>query len=200
MTQLQREFFERDTLDVARDLLGQMLVHEVDGYRVAGRVVECEAYTGWGDMASHGYRGPTPRNAVMFGTPGVSYIYLIYGMYWLLNVVAKPPGVDYPAAVLLRAVEPVEGLDYMAAQRDGRRQTEWTSGPGRLTMALGIDRSLHGLDLTAPGSPLRFETGEPLPDDAVVTGPRIGLNVPEPWFSQPWRFWERSNPYVSRGG
>lgn len=199
MSQLGYNFFAQDTLTVARNLLGQVLVHEVDGQRLAGRVVECEAYTGWDDMASHGYRGPTPRNEVMFGPVGVSYVYLIYGMYWLLNVVAKPPGVDYPAAVLLRAIEPVEGLDMMAGRRAGRPMVEWTSGPGRLTMALGIDKAQHGLDLTAPGSPLRFERGEPVPDEAVRTGPRIGVNVPEPWISKPWRFWVADCPYVSHG-
>lgn len=199
MSHLSTNFFANDTLTVARNLLGQVLVHEVDGRRVAGRVVECEAYTGWGDMASHGYRGPTPRNQVMFGPVGVSYVYLIYGMYWLLNVVARPPGVDYPAAVLLRAVEPLEGLQYMAERRDGRPVEHWTSGPGRLTMAFGIDKAQHGLDLTLRGSPLRFERGKPIPDERVCTGPRIGLNVPEPWQSKPWRFWVEDNRFVSRG-
>ena len=199
MTQLRREFFERDTLDVARDLLGQVLVHEVDGRRVAARVVEVEAYQGVDDLASHGSRGRTARNEVMFGPVGVSYVYLIYGMYWLLNVVAKPPGADYPAAILLRAAEPLEGLDVMAARRDGRPLEQWTSGPGRLTMALGVGKAHHGLDMTAPGSPLRFEAGEPVPDERVASGPRVGINVPEPWQSKPWRFWVKGSPFVSRG-
>ncbi len=200
MSRLPHEFFARDTLAAARDLLGCLLVHEIDGQRVAGRIVEVEAYTGHDDLASHAARGKTPRNAVMFGPPGVSYIYLIYGMYRLLNVIARPDGVDYPAAILIRALEPVEGLQFMAACRTGRRRVEWTSGPGRLTMALAIDQTLNGIDLTAPGSPLFFEEGISVPGDQVQTGPRIGINVPEPWQGMPWRFWVRDNLFVSRAG
>ncbi len=199
MSRLGREFFARSTLRVARDLLGCLLVRELDGQRLAGRVVEAEAYTGWGDMASHGHRGKTPRNAVMFGPVGISYVYFIYGRYWLLNVVAKPPGADYPAAVLLRALEPVEGLHVISEHRAGRPAREWTSGPGRLTMALGIDGALNGLDLTAAGSPLTFEAGQPARGETIRSGPRVGLNVPEPWRSKPWRFWIDGNPHVSRG-
>ena len=199
MPLLGREFFMRDTLLVARDLLGCLLVHEIGGERLSGRVVEVEAYTSWDDMASHGHRGMTPRNAVMFGPPGVSYVYFIYGMYWLLNVVAKPPDVDYPAAILLRALEPVEGLRLMAQRRAGRPQREWTTGPGRLTLALDIDGTLTGIDMTTTGSPLYFERGEQIPDDHIKTGRRVGINVPEPWKSKPWRFWVDGNPYVSKG-
>jgi DNA-3-methyladenine glycosylase len=200
MSRLTHAFFARDTLTTTRDLLGCLLVHEIDGQRVAGQVVEAEAYTGHDDLASHAARGKTPRNAVMFGPAGISYIYLIYGMYWLLNVVAKPDGVDYPAAILIRALEPVEGLQFMAARRTGRRRVEWTSGPGRLTLAMGIGQSLNGIDMTAPGSPLFFEEGIDIPGSQVQTGPRIGLNVPEPWQSMPWRFWIKDNPFVSRAG
>lgn len=199
MPRLTRAFFSRDTHAVAYDLLGKTLVHRVDGRRMACRIVELEVYTGWGDMASHGHRGPTKRNAVMFGPPGVSYVYLIYGMYWLLNIVAKPPDVDYPAAILLRALEPTEGLDMIADYRPGRPQREWTSGPGRLTMALGIDGSYHGLDITAPDSPLFVEDTAQVSRDQVKQGPRIGINVPEPWKSKPWRYWVAGNPYISKG-
>ncbi|MBN1120257.1 MAG: DNA-3-methyladenine glycosylase [Anaerolineae bacterium] len=200
MSRLTQTFFARDTLTTAHDLLGCLLVHEVDGQRVAGRIVEVEAYTGHDDLASHAARGKTPRNTVMFGPPGISYIYLIYGMYQLLNVIAKPEGVDYPAAILIRALEPVEGLQFMAARRTGRRRVEWTSGPGRLTLALAIDQSLNGIDMTAPGSPLYFEEEIDVPGEQVQTGPRIGINVSEPWQSMPWRFWLRDNPFVSRAG
>lgn len=199
MSRLERAFFARDTCRVARDLLGCLLVRDLDGQRLAGRVVEVEAYTGWGDMASHGHRGRTPRNAVMFGKAGFSYVYFTYGMHWLLNVVAKPPSADYPAAVLIRAVEPVEGLDQIAARRAGRSPREWTSGPARLTMAFGIDGVLNGIDMTAAGSPLHFEPGERVPDTLVKTGPRVGINVPEPWQSKPWRYYISNSPYVSRG-
>jgi DNA-3-methyladenine glycosylase len=200
MSRLPRSFFARDTVTVVRSLLGQVLVHESAEGRAAGRIVEAEAYSGWDDRASHGHRGQTPRNAVMFGPVGVSYVYFIYGRYWLLNIVAKPPGVEYPAAVLLRALEPLFGLELMATRRFGRPQKEWTSGPARLTLALGVDGSHNRLDLTAPGSPLFFEAGEPIAPEQINSGPRVGLGtVPEPWKSKPWRFWIADNAYVSRG-
>lgn len=200
MPRLTHSFFARDTLTVARDLLGCILVRVLEGKRVAGRIVEVEAYVGEEDQACHGHRGRTPRNAVMFGPAGISYIYFIYGMYWLFNVVAKPSDLkDYPAAVLIRALEPVEGLDLMQARRIRRPQAEWTSGPGRLTMALEIDGSLNGIDLSAPGSPLFFEVGETIPDDRVLVGPRVGLKIPEPWQNKPWRFRIADSDYVSRG-
>jgi len=198
MAHLTRSFFARDTVTVARDLLGRALVHHVDGRRVAGKVVECEAYAGWDDLGSHGHRGKTPRTEVMFGPAGVSYIYFIYGNYWLLNVVAKPPDVDYAAAVLIRALEPLEGFQIMAAHRPGRPTRQWTNGPGRLALALGIGPSLNGLDMTAADSPLYFEDGQPVPDQEIRAGPRVGLNVPEPWKSKPWRFWIADHPFVSR--
>lgn len=199
MDPLPRSFFARDTTLVARNLLGRLLVHTTAEGRTAGRIVEAEAYHGWDDQGSHGYARVTPRNSVMFTAPGTSYVYLIYGMYWLMNVVAKPPGVDYAGAVLIRALEPVEGLEFMAARRDGRPEQQWTSGPGRLTLALGIDGGLNGIDTTQADSPLRFEPGEPVADEAVASGPRVGLKVEEPWLSMPWRFWIAGNPYVSRG-
>lgn len=202
MKRLARDFFERDTLIVARDLLGRQLVRDLGDNpprRITGRIVETEAYTGFDDQASHGRRGKTDSNAVMFGEVGISYVYFTYGMHWLLNVVARPPDADYPAAVLIRAIEPLEGLDHIAARRMGRPPHEWTNGPAKLTKALDIDRSLSGLNLTAPDSPLYFAPGEPVPDEEVQSGPRVGMrNVPEPWFSMPWRFYVTGNPYVSR--
>jgi DNA-3-methyladenine glycosylase len=199
MTRLRRAFFARDTVIVARDLLGQTLVHETREGRAAGRIVEVEAYTGWEDAASHGYRGITPRNAVMFGEPGIAYVYLCYGIHWMMNVVARPPRVDYPGAVLIRAVQPIDGLRLIEQRRAGRLQREWTNGPGRLTLALGIDKAQHALDTVGAGSPLFWERGQPIPDAQVERGPRIGLHVPEPSLSQPWRFWVKGHPCVSRG-
>lgn len=200
MSRLDQSFFARDTVTVARSLLGQVLVHEGAEGRAAGRIVEAEAYSGWDDRASHGHRGRTPRNAVMFGPVGFSYVYFIYGRYWMLNVIAKPPGVEYPAAVLLRALEPLSGLELMANRRSGRPQKEWTSGPGRLTLALGIDGTHNQLDLTAADSPLYFEDGGSTDSLQISSGPRVGLGtVPEPWKSRPWRFWIADNAYVSRG-
>jgi DNA-3-methyladenine glycosylase len=200
MTRLKRDFFERDTAAVARDLLGRLLVHEIDGQRVSGRVVEAEAYMGWDDRASHGFGRITSRNKLMFGLAGFSYVYFIYGNYWMFNVVAKPPGVDYAGAVLIRALEPVEGLEIQAARRKSRSQREWTSGPGRLVLAMGINSASNGVDLTVADSRLYFELGQPIPDEAVCSGPRVGLgrNVPETWKNKAWRFWVAGNPYVSK--
>lgn len=199
MTRLTRAFFARDTVTVARDLLGRHLVREVEGERVVGRIVETEAYSGFDDQASHGRHGKTERNAVMFGPVGVSYVYFTYGMHWLLNVVARPESAEYAAAVLLRAVEPLSGLDFIAARRNGRPPQEWTNGPAKLTKALDIDKALNGTDMVAPESPLYITEGEPVPDDTVERGPRVGLgDTPEPWFSMPWRFYVAGNPHVSR--
>ncbi len=195
---LSVSFFARETPSVARALLGQLLVHEDGGQRISGRIVETEAYAGWDDRGSHGYARLTPRNRIMFGAPGTAYVYFIYGNYWLFNVVAKPAGVDYAAAVLIRSLEPVEGLATIAARRAGRPASDWTSGPGRLTLALGIDGRLNGVDTTAADSPIYFAAGDPVPEDSIRSGPRIGLSAPEPWRSQPWRFWIDGNPYVSR--
>lgn len=198
MTRLPRAFFARDTLAVARGLLGQILVHETPDGRAAGRVVEVEAYTGWDDAASHGHRGITPRNAVMFGESGIAYVYLCYGVHWMMNVIARPPGVDYPAAVLIRALEPNEGLHLMGQRRAGRPQRDWTNGPGRLTLALGIGKAQDGADTAGPESALYWERGEPVPDEQVERGPRIGIDVTEPSRSLPWRLWIKDNPHVSR--
>jgi len=199
MARLDRAFFTRPTVEVARTLLGQTLVHVIDGQRISGMVVEAEAYGGWDDLGSHGHRGITPRTRVMFGTTGVSYVYFIYGNYWMFNVVAKPADVDYSGAVLIRALDPLEGEPFMAANRGQRARREWTNGPAKLALALGIGKPLNQRDLVAPESPLFFEEGPMIADEQVRTGPRIGLEtVPEPWGSIPWRFWIHDNEFVSR--
>jgi DNA-3-methyladenine glycosylase len=192
---LPRDFYERPTLIVARELLGCMLIHCVDGARLAGRIVEVEAYIGSADLACHARAGRTARNAVMFGPPGHAYVYFTYGIHWLLNAVTEPP--DQPAAVLIRALHPLEGLDRIAANRPGRPPYAWASGPARLTRALGIDGTLNGADLT--GETLFIAPGEAPPEEAVSSGPRVGIaSAPEPWRSQPWRFWIRGDPHVSK--
>jgi DNA-3-methyladenine glycosylase len=198
MTSLSRSFFARDCVTVARELLGQVLVHRLNGVRLSGRIVETEAYTGWDDQASHGHRGPTARNAVMFGPAGITYVYFCYGVHWMLNIVAHPTEAEAPAAILLRAIEPLEGLDIMAQRRPGRPPYEWCSGPGRLTSALGIDKDCHALDVTLASAAISFEPGSLQPGEEVVSGPRIGINVPEPSRSRPWRFWLKDNPFISR--
>lgn len=194
----ERDFFTRESTAVARDLLGAVLVRAVNGQRVAGRIVETEAYRTVDDLAAHSRAGKTPRNLPMWEAPGHAYVYLTYGMYWLLNVVCEPE--DSPAAVLIRALEPLTGLDVIAARRAGLPPKHWTSGPGRLTMALGITGEENRADMTERASGLWIERGATVPDAQVQTGPRIGLgkHVGEPWLSMPWRWWVTGNPHVSR--
>ncbi len=163
------------------------LVRLLDGQRVGGIIVETEAYRGEEDLACHARHGLTPRTAVMYGPPGRAYVYFTYGMHWMLNCVASPAG--YPAAVLLRAIRPLEGLDMIASRRAGRPAAIWTDGPGKLTQALEIDGKLNGVDLTSMEGFLWIEAGKPIPDEQVKIGPRVGLGgTPEPWLSLPWRF------------
>jgi DNA-3-methyladenine glycosylase len=184
---LTRDFFARHTLTVAREILGTRLVRIDHGKRLSGIITESEAYIGETDLGCHARAGRTPRTAIMFGPPGHAYVYFTYGMHWMLNFVTEAE--DFPAAVLIRAIQPVEGSEIIAARREGRPRPIWTDGPGKLCQALGIDGSLNGVDLCAPNSSLFVEAGEPIPEESVTIGPRVGLNsVPEPWKSMPWRF------------
>ena len=196
---LPPSFYAQPTLAVARALLGARLVRVLPGgARLSGRIVETEAYSGLDDLASHGRRKPTKRNAPMYGPPGRAYIYVTYGSYWMLNIVTEPEG--DPAAVLIRAVEPLEGLDEMAARRPDRPPLEWTSGPAKLVLAFGITGDMNTTDMTTTDGGLWIEPDETVPDDRVRTGARVGLNTtPEPWLSLPWRFWVAGNHYVSKG-
>lgn len=166
-TTRNRAFYERDAAAVARDLLGDLLVHG----EVAGRIVETEAYRGRKDPGSHAHRGETERNATMFGSPGRAYVYLCYGVHEMLNVVTGPEG--EPGAVLIRALKPVRGLDLMRERRGVEELEKLTSGPGKLTQAMEIDRRHDGHDLIS--GDLRIEAGDTVEDP--VTGPRIGLGV-----------------------
>ncbi|MEI6223381.1 MAG: DNA-3-methyladenine glycosylase [Deltaproteobacteria bacterium] len=169
---LPRAFFDRDTRVVARDLLGKVLVHQDGRTRRAVRIVETEAYHGPSDRASHARSGPTPRAAVMFGPPGHAYVYRVYGLHHCMNVVTGPEG--FPAAVLVRAAEPLEGCLHS------------TRGPGNLCRALRIDAGRHtGLDLR--GGPIWIEDGEG-PVGRVVRTPRIGVDFAGTWALRPWRF------------
>jgi|SRR5688572_13343993 DNA-3-methyladenine glycosylase len=179
---LSRDFYDRDTVAVARDLLGKLLVHRADGVTRVARIVEVEAYLGPHDLAAHSARGLTPRTRVMFGPPGHAYVYLIYGMYYCMNVVTQAEG--KASAVLLRAVEPVKNVE-------GR-----TQGPGLLCRALGIDKRLHGHDLLSAD----FHVAD---DGAagrvsIVKRPRIGVDYAGHWAKRLLRFYIRGNPYVSR--
>lgn len=180
---LLREFYNRPTLKVARELIGARLIRILDRQRLVGIITETEAYIGENDLGCHAKAGRTARTAVMFGPPGHAYVYFTYGNHWMLNVVTQREG--YPAAVLLRAIQPIEGAEVISARRNGRD----TFGPGKLTQALGITKSENGVDLTQTGSGLWIEAGQNVRDPLVTKGPRVGLNtVPEPWKSKPWRF------------
>jgi len=184
---LPREFYNRPTLTVARELLGAILVRVENGARVAGMIVETEAYVGESDLGCHAKAGRTPRTEVMYGPPGRAYVYFTYGMHWMLNAVTEAEG--FPAAVLIRAIQPVEGIEVIAARRGTQPRARWTDGPAKLTQALGIDRALNGADLCNPDAGLWIEAGKSIPGESVTIGPRVGLNtVPEPWKSKPWRF------------
>jgi DNA-3-methyladenine glycosylase len=184
---LTRDFFARPTLMVARQLLGTRLVRIEDGQRLAGIITEAEAYIGEADLGCHAHAGRTARTQVMYGPPGHAYVYFTYGMHWCLNFVTEPEG--FPAAVLIRAIVPVEGVQTIAARRAPQPPAHWTDGPAKLTRALNIGRNQNGLDICSPGAEVFVEVGLEIPDHSVTNGPRVGLNsVPEPWKSIPWRF------------
>jgi DNA-3-methyladenine glycosylase len=192
---LPASFYERDTEQVARDLLGSVLECTVRGVRCRGRIVETEAYIGEHDAACHAAVGRTPRTAGLWGPPGSAYVYRIYGMYWCANVVTRPEGLA--SAVLLRAVEPLEGIDAMRRRRkSAQRDVDLTNGPGKLCEAFGITGpSHHGT--TFLRGPLRILAGEPVDDRDVATTPRIGLNPRKDAYDWPLRWIVRSSPYVS---
>ena len=184
---LTPSFFERDVVLVARQLLGMRLVRLQDGERIGGMISEAEAYRGEEDLACHAKAGFTPRTAVMYGPPGRAYVYFTYGMHWMLNCVCGPEG--FPSAALVRAIVPLEGLERIAARRNGRPEAEWCNGPAKLTQALAIDRNFNGANLCLAEDNLWIEAADAVPDEKVAIGPRVGINgVPEPWFSKPWRF------------
>ena len=198
---LPQDFYARSARSVAQALLGKRLVRLDRGRRIAGIIVEAEAYCDAEepDLACHGTanRGqPTRRTEVMFGPAGFAYVYFTYGMHWMLNIVTGQVG--RPNAVLLRALEPVEGEDLMAQRRAPRPRKLWTNGPGKLAQALDIDKRLNGHNLFAGNGLLWVEADLQVSSSQVCSGPRVGLGkTPEPWFSKPWRYWIDDNPYVS---
>jgi DNA-3-methyladenine glycosylase len=185
---LPRTFYNRPAIEVARALLGTVLVHGT----TSACIVETEAYLGLEDRAAHSWRGPTPRTRVMFGEPGHAYVYLIYGMYYCLNVVAEPPG--SPGCVLIRAVEPMEGIARMRRRRPATRTIEdLASGPGKLTLALGIGRRHNGADFTR--GPLTIHPPARPEEIRIGVSPRIGIRHCADW---PLRFFIQGNRFVSR--
>jgi DNA-3-methyladenine glycosylase len=194
---LPREFYTRpNVLNVARDLLGKLLVVPTrNGKRVSGRIVEVEAYRGPQDRAAHSYGGRrTRRTEPMYGIGGTAYVFFVYGMYFQFNVVTNVA--ETPHAVLIRAVEPVAGIELMRKRRSGQPDHNLTNGPGKLCIALGIDRRLDGADLL--DSRVWLEEGDKIPRSKIMSGPRIGIDYAEEWKDKPWRFWLKDNPFVSR--
>jgi DNA-3-methyladenine glycosylase len=192
---LPRAFFARPSTEVAPELLGRFLVRRLpDGTRLRGRLVEVEAY-GPNDPASHAFGGPTPRNLVMFGPPGRLYVYFTYGMHFCANVVTGRDGEG--SAVLLRAIEPLEGLESMAAHRNCSEPRLLCSGPGRLTQALAIGRAENGADLVR-GSEVFLTAGEPIRRRVVARTTRVGVGT-GPGARPRWRYLERGNAFVSPG-
>lgn len=182
MQKLPREFYDRKTISVARDLLGKLLVHVRDGVERVGKIVETEAYLGPHDLAAHSARGLTPRTKIMFGPPGYAYVYFIYGMYFCMNVVTEPEG--HASAVLLRAIEPVKNVEARG------------SGPGLLCRAMKIDRSLNGHDLLSDD--FFIAAPEKADEFTTVKRPRIGVDYARHWARRHLRFYIKGNACVSR--
>lgn len=187
-----------DTLRVARELLGKRLVvPSASGVRVSGRVVEVEAYLGVEDRAAHSYGGRrTRRTETMFAVGGTAYVFFVYGMHHQFNVVTGPEG--QPHALLVRAVEPEEGIELMRERRPVSKERELTNGPGKLCRALGIDLTFDGEDLTTTRRAWLEETGVKFKSEQIATGPRIGVAYAAEDALKPWRFWVKGNEYVSR--
>lgn len=199
---ITRSFYQRDPITVVKDLLGQTLVSTIDDQRVAGIIVETEAYLGTQDRAAHTYGGrQTDRVQSMWQDGGTAYVYFTYGMHHCFNIVTQHPG--EPTAVLLRAIEPTEGIDTMRERRRKRqnqklRDTDLCSGPAKLAQAFGLTKSAHdGLDLTTSDT-LYLEHSRSAPLNHTHSGPRIGVAYAKDWADKPLRFWLPENPHVSR--
>jgi DNA-3-methyladenine glycosylase len=178
-------------------MLGCRLVRRWQGQELSGLIVEVEAYLGETDLACHARVGRTARNAVMYGKPGLAYVYFTYGMHWMLNVVSEEE--HFPAAVLIRALEPQGGIELMLQHRPVPQPIDLCRGPAKLTQALRIDQALNGVDLCNRRGELWIEPGVPVPARSVLRGPRVGLGAtPEPWKSKPWRYWVKDSPFVSK--
>ncbi|MCK4386296.1 MAG: DNA-3-methyladenine glycosylase [candidate division Zixibacteria bacterium] len=187
---LDRKFYNRSTLKVAKELLGKYLIVQKDGHFLSGKIVETEAYIGFKDPASHAYRGMTPRNKVMFGDPGYAYVYITYGMHHCLNLVTEKKG--YPAAVLIRALEPSDGIELIKKRRGRQKLKDLTSGPAKLCQALDIDRKLNGADLYSDIIYVE-DRGEVM--ERIASSSRIGIKEGK---KKNWRFYIKNNEFVSR--
>ncbi|HLE35412.1 MAG TPA: DNA-3-methyladenine glycosylase [Nitrososphaerales archaeon] len=190
---IERKFYSRNTIDVAKDLLGKILVRIIDGKVISGAIVESEAYRSTDDPASHSHRGKTERNSVMFGEVGHAYVYFTYGNHYCLNIVAKED--NTPAgAVLIRAIEPIEGISFMRRYRKTSDPYNLTSGPGKLTQALKVTKRQNGVDVTKKEE-LYVVNGKHIDESEIVATSRIGIRVA---LNKPWRFLIVDNEFVSR--
>lgn len=187
---LRRCFYNRATLKVARELLGKYLVLKKDGNTLSGKIVETEAYIGQSDKASHASRGKTKRNEVMFGAPGYAYIYFTYGMYHCLNFVTEKE--NFPAAVLIRALEPEDGIEIMKKNRKTDIIENLTNGPGKVCMALGLDRKMNGIDLC---SDILYVVDRNEKKGKIISTSRVGINLGK---DKKWRFYIKDNKFVSK--
>ena len=195
---LQRLFYQKDTIEVSKKLLGKILIHEFNHATTAGRIVETEAYIGPEDQAAHSSGGRrTARNEVMFGQKGHSYIYFIYGLYHCFNVTTgTTPG--KPEAVLIRALEPVAGEDIMTKRRGVKQSkiTNLTNGPSKLCIAMNISKSQNKTDLTTP--PLYIEDAPSVPKQNIIETTRIGVDYAGEWKNKTWRFYIKANKFISK--
>ena len=203
MQKLPREFYNRPTLEVSRDLLGKYLVHQIGGNKYMAKIVEVEAYIGDIDKACHAYNNKvTPRTKVLYKLPGTAYVYLIYGMYYCFNIVTEEEG--RAAAVLVRAVEPIEGIEKMAENRykktikeiNRKQILNLTSGPGKLCMAMNITKENNKMDLC--GDDIYITEGREKEKIGIITTKRINIDYAEEAVDFPWRFYIKDNPYISK--
>ena len=201
MIKLGREFYRKSSIELAQELMGKILVHKINGQKISGRIVEVEAYMGIEDKAAHSYGGKrTKRTEVMYGIPGILYVFLIYGMYSCVNIVAGE--LDEPQAVLIRAIEPISGLDEMSFNRYGKSFEELsekekiniTNGPGKLCIAMGIDKASNGVDLCTDNFFIEADEYEA----EIITSKRIGIDYAEEAVDFPWRFYIKDNSFVSK--
>ena len=193
LTPIKREFYNRDTIKVAKDILGKVIVRKTKQGNMAGRIVEVEAYKfGEHDKASHASKGCTLSNQVMFGENGFAYVYFTYGMYFMLNVVAKKK-TDHAGAVLIRGVEPIDGIKHMIRNRKGKDDISLTNGPGKLSQALQINKKLNNYDLTKKGK--LFIVDSEKRTEKVLSSGRIGISMD---VEKEWRFYLDGNTYVSK--
>ena len=192
---MNHSFFRKDTVELARNLLGCLLVHGTPDGVAAGMIVETEAYVGGVDKACHAYQNRSERTEIMYGDGGYAYVYFIYGMHHCFNVVTGPAGEGN--AVLIRALEPVIGLDLMRKRRQTNQLQNLCNGPGKVCQALAITKGEYGMDLCDPAGPLRLVRFRHIPDNRITSSPRINVAYAEEAAAWPWRFYVKDNLYIS---